>query len=384
VLLKLANRRIHIAGSASPETPSETLAYAHNVISVLTEQLVKLGCNFIVPFGGEPKSGPTQSGPPITFDWTIAESIAHHLNGHVVENLILAVGTSKTYKQIPADRQPIYDHFRKTGQLWMNYLAPGWHSGAARRKRLAQAGDVLIAISGGEGVEHLAQEYAENGKPVIPLNIQLGSSSNDGSGGAARLFDLALAKPELFFQVRKELSPSVLLEGTRITERVTPPDAVAGAILQLLDALVPPRVFYVRLLNPDVAEYAAVETFFRNVADHVAKEMGFEPLQMGLGSNDFAWMNQAIFDSLHYSEAVLVDLTGLRPNCFMELGYALGNIQRVILTALDGTKIPFDPASIEAHFWRPSRPESVERELLKNHWIRNMNMPPLVKPRGFS
>ena len=120
------------------------------------------------------------------------------------------------------------------------------------------------------------------------------------------------------------------------------------------------------------------------MADRVAEEMGFEPLQMGLGSNDFAWMNQAIFDSLHYSEAVLVDLTGLRTNCFMELGYAFGNVQRVIVTALDGTKISFDRSSIETHFWRPSRPEHDECELLKKHWVRNMNMPPLVRPRGFS
>ena len=252
-LLKLANRRIHIAGSASPETPSETLAYAHRVIAVLTEELAKLDCNFIVQFGGEPKSGPSQSGSPIIFDWTIAESLAHYLNDRVVENLILSVATSKTFKQIPADRRSIYDYFRNTGQLWMNHLAPGWHSGAARRKRLAQAGDVLIAISGGEGVEHLAQEYAENGKRVIPRSIQMGSSSNDGSGGAAALFELALANPELFFQVRKSVSPSVLLENTRITERVTPPEVVAASISQLLDAAVPPRVFYVRLLNPDVA-----------------------------------------------------------------------------------------------------------------------------------
>jgi hypothetical protein len=353
-------------------------------MGALTERLAKSGCHFIVSFGSEPKSGVSEGGPSIIFDWTVAESIDRAVNGSVIENLIFTVGTSKTHKQIPPNRQALYDHLRDTGQLRMAYLEPGWHSGAARRRRLAQAGDVLIAISGGEGVEHLAQEYAENGKPVIPLNIQLGSSSNDGSGGAARLFDLALAKPDLFFQVKKELSPSVLLDKTRIIECVTPVESVTNNIVQLLEALIPPRIFYVRLLNPDVAEYGAVETFFRNVADNVAQEMGFEPLQMGLGSNDFAWMNQAIFDSLHYSQAVLVDLTGLRPNCFMELGYAFGNVQRVIVTALEGTKIPFDPACIEAHFWRPSRATSVECELLKKHWIRNMNMPPLVKPRGFS
>src|SRR5207247_6465183 len=115
--------------------------------------------------------------------------------------------------------------------------------------------------------------------------------------------------------------------------------------------LAPPRVFYVRLLNNSVPENLSVETFFRQTVDKLVRELGYEPIQMGIGRNEFAWMNQAIFDSLHHSSVALVDLTALRPNCFMELGYALGNMQRVIITAREDTRISFNAFALEAFQW---------------------------------
>src|SRR5206468_518456 len=125
--------------------------------------------------------------------------------------------------------------------LNMRFLEPGWHSGAARRRMQSQMGDVLIAISGGEGVEHLAQEYAARGKPVIPLDLDVGSSSNDGSGGAARLFGLALTNPNLFFRVEPGKSSEVFLDRTRTNGGKVAQETIATNILDLLKALVPPK-----------------------------------------------------------------------------------------------------------------------------------------------
>ena len=149
----------------------------------------------------------------------------------------------------------------------------------------------------------------------------------------------------------------------------------------LLRSLAPPQVFYVRLLNDKFPEYASVEAFFRNVADPFVTDLGYSPVQMGLGKNEFAWMNQAIFDTLHHSAVVFIDLTALRPNCFMELGYALGNRQRVIITAREDTHFPFDSFALEAFLWKESESPTDCRDRLRRHWERNINMPSLVKPK---
>jgi len=223
---------------------------------------------------------------------------------------------------------------------------------------------------------------ASYGKQVIPLDIELGASCRDGSGGAPKLFREALKDPTLFFTVRPDESGPELLDRCSVRAGAVPASDVTTAVLRLLEALVSPKVFYVRLLNKDLAEYAPVEQFFRSVVDPIVTELGLEPLQMGIGLNEFAWMNQAIFDSLHHSHVAVVDLTGLRNNCFMELGYALGRPQRVILTAQKGTSLPFDSIALETYLWDPSKPPDELRKELREHWSRNINMPPLVRPRG--
>jgi hypothetical protein len=386
--MKIEGRRILIAGSADPQSPENNLTYAHTLVSELTQALAQRGANFIVTFGSDPKLTNRVDGPSIIFDWTVGEILRKALDAGqarpsgIPGRLITAVGTQKTFEKIPQNRLETYTALRSAKSMNVVFIEPGWGSGAVRRARQAQLGDILIGISGGEGVEHLAQEFAHRGKHVIPLDLDLGASCTDGSGGAARLFGEALHAPNLFFRVASDQSGTELLDRTRTRNGVVPHNQVADAIIDLLERLVPPHVFYVRLLNKDLPDYPSVEDFFRNIIDPTVTDLGFEPLQMGIGPNEYAWMNQAIFDSLHHSEVALVDLTGVRPNCFMELGYALGNTQRVIVTARKGTEVPFDPSCLETYLWDPTETVAKSRQDFREHWTRNINMPPLVRPRG--
>ena len=44
-------------------------------------------------------------------------------------------------------------------------------------------------------------------------------------------------------------------------------------------------------------------------------------VEIGTDASDHAFMNVGIFESLHFSSMAIVDVTGERPNCFIELGY---------------------------------------------------------------
>jgi hypothetical protein len=386
--MKLLGRRILIAGSADVRTPETDLLYAHTLISELARSLATNGAGFVVSFGKEPRLEGREDGPSIIFDWTVAESIHSVLRDGQTQSsgpsgkLIATIATEKTFAQIPQHRRELYDALRSESTVSMEFLEPGWGSGAIRRQRQAQLADIMIAISGGEGVEHLAQEFARLGKQVIPLDLDLGASCRDGSGGGPRLFREALKESSILFNVRPGESGPELLDRSATRGGAVPTTEVTAAVLRLVDALVPPKAFYVRLLNKDLPDYALVEQFFRDVVDPLVAELGLEVLQMGIGVNEYAWMNQAIFDSLHHSHVAVVDLTGLRNNCFVELGYALGRPQRVILTARKGTSLPFDTNSLETYHWDFGRPVDEIRKELREHWARNINMPPIVRPRG--
>lgn len=385
--MRLAGRRIHIVGSAAPDADEAKLAYAHELVTSLVRSLVREGATFLLQFHRQPFLKDRIDGPAITFDWTVAEAIAEAIrNGAVpsttsTRRLIATYATAKTDSQIPPQCRDLYDFLRNSNAVEMEFIEPGWSSGAYRRDRLAQIGDIMIGLSGGEGVEHQAVIYAAKGKPIIPVDLQLGASQHDGSGGAARLFDKALHEPIDFFRVIDGESASELLDRIRTRDATTPVTVVVEHMNRLLGALRPPEVFYVRLLNSALPEFASVEQFFRQTLDPFIESLGYSHFEMGKDKHEFAWMNEAIFGKLHHSSIVLADLTGLRPNCFMELGYAFGNRQSVIVTARDDTKISFDAASLDAFFWSQTDTPAESQAKLQKHWDLNVNRPHLVKVR---
>jgi hypothetical protein len=72
-----------------------------------------------------------------------------------------------------------------------------------------------------------------------------------------------------------------------------------------------------------------------------------------------------------------VDVTAERPNCFIELGYAL-RCNRVLVTAEEGTTLPFDQEMIPCHFWKSGDPVADMRKGLVEFWRKNINRPPIV------
>jgi nucleoside 2-deoxyribosyltransferase len=58
-----------------------------------------------------------------------------------------------------------------------------------------------------------------------------------------------------------------------------------------------------------------------------------------------------ILKSIDRSAFVIVDLTDLRPNVLYEFGYATGLKKRIIVTAKEGTELPFDVKDVPTIFW---------------------------------
>ena len=77
-------------------------------------------------------------------------------------------------------------------------------------------------------------------------------------------------------------------------------------------------------------------------------------------------------------ELGLTELTDHREIYDILLGYALrGN--RVLVTAEEGTKLPFDQEMIPCHFWRPGDTVADRKRALVEFWEKNINRPQIVK-----
>ena len=235
--------------------------------------------------------------------------------------LAIAVQHHKNEEQIPESFDRLWDDLRNSDRVQIENAAH-WNMASKRMEAQARWGDILIALGGSEGVLFLANLYHDAGKPVVPLNAPICAPGT----GARRLFEFGLSgnhAPQLFRATGMDAHGWI----NRINFRSRTPVAerVAG-VVELLEALEPPRAFVVRLLNPGHADYAEVQEYFDTVvAPIVEGELGYKLTVVdGRQPLEHARLDEEIFVKLHRSSVVITDITGLRPNCFLELGYALG------------------------------------------------------------
>lgn len=381
--LPLTGKRVHVAGSISPRTSSDMAAYGHEIVRRVVRGVIKAGGGIVTGAGREPK---LEGGSAQVFDWSVLEVIAESIrNGTCPEPVgehcpVVVVVSEKGESEIPEARKDLWTELLGSGKVEVRRIMPGARSATMIRDLQVEYGYALFILGGGTGVEHLADEYKKACKPVIPLDLPLGGSREDGTGGAERLAGESRANPMTFIRLQKGESGR---EGARLARIATDGgravvSMVAEGVLDIIVNLAPPTVFYVRLLNGEHEAYERVERFFRNVVDPIVEELSLARVDLGKDEMESAFINTEIFRRLHHSTVAVVDVTGERPNCFIELGYALGRPLRVICTAENGTRLPFDQSAIPCHFWKDDEPDEERKEGLRAFWSQYIDRAPLV------
>ncbi|WP_423174501.1 hypothetical protein [Stenotrophomonas maltophilia] len=375
----LFGRRIHITGSIAADASvatTEEVARAREVVEVLVKDLLRKGASFVVPVDAEKTRS---DGLPICFDWLIWDTIQKNLHTRpegAPNPLVVAVKHHKNEDQIPDQFAGVWGALRGSALVQIESAAH-WNMNSKRMEAQARHGDILIALGGGEGVLFLANLYHDAGKPVIPLNLKLGPANT----GALRLFEYGLtgSNAQRLFQTEGGNSAHSWLNLIEMPARKDVADSVRD-LSDLLEVLVPPKAFVVRLLNPTHADYDDVQDFFDTVVQPVMEgELGYKLTVVdGNQAYDHARIDQEIFTKLHRSRVVLADITGLRPNCFLELGYALGRGLPTMLLAKAGTEHPFDIYSLSGHHWKTTGSAEDRRREFRTHWNAIKNRPPLV------
>ena len=375
----LLGRCIHIAGSISKDpavASPDDVAKARELVAGLVRALMKLGATFVVPVDAEPTR---EDGQPICFDWlvwqTIKDTISTRPAGAPVP-LAIAVQHHKNEEQIPEKFHALWDEMRDSPVVRMESAAR-WNMNSKRMEAQARYGDILIAVGGTEGVRFLADLYHAAGKPVIPLNLAI-TPENEG-GRRLYSFGEASGNSRKLFQIADGGNSHDWINRIRFPARQSVQDRV-GVLVDLLESLERPRAFAVRLLAPDHEEFAAVQGFFDTVVQPVLEgELGYRLTVIdGRQAYDHARIDDEIFAKLHRASVVVADITGSRPNCFLELGYALGRSIPTIVTARDGSDTPFDIKTLAGLHWKTDGAAENRRKAFREHWEAVRNRPPLV------
>jgi hypothetical protein len=374
----LFGRRIHFAGSIAADpvvAAAEDVKQTRKLIAALARELVVLGATFVLPVDDEKFRADSQ---PICFDWLIWQTLHANLArrpARATHPLVVAVQHHKTEDQIPSQFQRLWDDLRASDIVQIENVSH-WNMASKRMEAQARFGDILITIGGSEGVLFLANLYHDAGKPVVPLNARV-TGPNEGS---RRLFSLGLssAKADRLFQATS-LSAHSWMNRINFTTRAALPEQVRG-VISLLEALEPPRAFAVRLLNPSHADFADVQNYFDTVVKPIVEgELGYRLVVIdGRQAYDQPRIDQEIFAKLHRSRVVFADITGARPNCFLELGYAFGRPLPAMVMVKEGSLTPFDIQTFAGLHWKVAGSVDERRRAFREHWEAIQTRPPLV------
>jgi TIR- and PNP-associating SLOG family len=375
----LFGRRVHIAGSVATDlavAPTAEVENARALVQGLVQELVGRGATFVLPVDAE-KLRPGD-GQPICFESLIWQTLHANLArrpSNAPDPLAIAVQHHKNEDQVPAALEAVWDDLRASDRVQIENVSH-WNMNSKRMEAQARWGDILVTLGGSEGVLFLANLYHDAGKPVVPLNLAISPADT----GARRLFALGLSSAHaqrLFgagdHSAHTWINRINFSARKPVVERVT-------AVLELLEALDPPRAFVVRLLHPDHDDFADVQTFFDMVVQPIVEgELGYQLAAVdGRQAYEQPRIDQEIFAKLHRSSVVIADITGMRPNCFLELGYTLGRGLPTMLTVKDGSSHPFDIYTLAGLHWKATGPLDERRHAFREHWAAIRKRPPLV------
>jgi TIR- and PNP-associating SLOG family len=375
----LFGRRIHIAGSVSTDpaiAPAAVVEGARNFVRELVQELLRRGSTFVLPVDAENLR--ESDGLPVCFDWLIWQILHANLPrrpANAPDPLAIAVQHHKNEDQVPSEFVALWEDLRSSDRVRIENVSH-WNMNSKRMEAQARWGDILIALGGSEGVLFLANLYHDAGKPVVPLNFPITMPDT----GAHRIFTLGLSSTHAhrLFQVTG-CDAHTWINRINFTSRKSVPER-ASAVVDLLEGLERPRAFAVRLLNKKHENYADVQDFFDIVVQPIIEgELGYKLTVVdGRQAYDEPLIDQEIFTKLHRSRVVLADITGMRPNCLLELGYALGRGLPTVLMAKEGSSHPFDIHAFAGLQWNTCGSVDDRRRAFREHWAAIQMRPPLV------
>ena len=191
---------ILISGSASRTCPGDKLDAAIRFVAHFTAEVLNRGGGIVVLADGE-ESARNDEGTPLIFDWVALRAVAQFAER--------TTGKPRLYARVVmsdlAPESKIEDgNLHLLRNLEQRDVVERFHirhevfTGGEYRSEMTARADAVLAVGGGKGTYSAGTIMTTLGKPVLPLDLRLGSITEDG-GGAVDLHREMLSDTFRFF-----------------------------------------------------------------------------------------------------------------------------------------------------------------------------------------
>ena len=191
---------IMLSGSAGLPCPDDKLGIASQFVSTFTGEVLRRGGGLVV-LAGDEEATKDEHGRPRIFDWLALRAV-HRYAKSTTENSrpyarIVMSGKAPESKIDDANLRLLRD-LEQRNVVELCPIRREVFTGGEYRKVMVEAADAMLAIGGGKGTYSAGTEMISLGKPVMPLDLQLGSTADDGDG-AVTLHREMVSAPSRFF-----------------------------------------------------------------------------------------------------------------------------------------------------------------------------------------
>lgn len=196
----MEGKYILISGSAGSSCPADSLDLAIRFVESFTEEVLRLGGGVVVLAGGE-ESTVDKRGVPRIFDWVVLRRVARYAESttespRTYARVIMSDEAPET--KIDSRNLELLRNLEQRSVVERHHIRREVFTGGTYRNAMVISADAMLAIGGGKGTYSSGTEMIAAGKPVLPIDIQLGSIVDDGDGAVA-LHREMMATPDNFF-----------------------------------------------------------------------------------------------------------------------------------------------------------------------------------------
>ena len=227
-------KRILIAGSASKTCDGERLDRALEFVREAAFAILRSGNSVTVFAAREPVNADKR---PVVFDWEVLRAVDDYLKNEAgsAERTMAQVvtGADSLIKRFGEENACLMQRLQSKGAIEVHPLSESLHTGGNYRAELVDVSDAMIAVGGGTGVYDTGHKMIAEGKPVMPMDVQIGSSQDDGDG-ALQLMAEMKAAPQRFLLYGHEVVSKKIL-ALSLERPYKPTKLVANDVARILN-----------------------------------------------------------------------------------------------------------------------------------------------------
>jgi hypothetical protein len=178
--LMLTSSHILLAGSISNTTDNALIDRAHEFVDTFVKKVLDAGGGFVIYVSAEPVNADSK---PLLFDWTVAKAVDRLIPGDSSQvRLKIVASQERLQSKANPEQRRLLGGMIARGVAELVPLDEEVLTGGNVGDEQIEHATAMVALGGGKGVLDRARKMAKKLLPVLPLDLQLGANSEDGTG----------------------------------------------------------------------------------------------------------------------------------------------------------------------------------------------------------